>query len=138
MSQPRVAGRPALLVLLAVFLFLECGLLAAATGYLVIELVTAQPDSYASALAILALTAIATLWLGVMAVHALAGRAWIRAGAIVWQVLQIAVAVGSFQGFFAVPAIGWLLLVPAVLVIVLLFTPSVVASTQSRDDKADR
>jgi len=135
MSQPRVSGRPPLLVLLAVILFLECAALGVATGYLIVELVTEQPSSYASALAILVLTAIATIWLGVMAVHALSGRAWIRAGAIVWQVLQIAVAVGSFQGFFAVPAIGWLLLVPALLVIVLLFTPSVVAATQVRDDQ---
>jgi len=134
MSESSSPRRPALLVLLAVLLFLECAALVAATGYLVVELVTEQPASYASALAILVLTALAAIWLGVMGVHALAGRSWIRAGATVWQVLQIAVAVGSFQGLFAVPAIGWMLLIPALIVLVLLFTPSVVAATRRRED----
>ena len=40
MSQPRVSGRPPLLVLLAVILFLECAALGVATGYLIVELVT--------------------------------------------------------------------------------------------------
>lgn len=137
MSEPRASKRPVLLVLLAVLLFLECAVLAVATGYLIVELVTEQPDSYASALAILVLTAIVTVWLGVMATHTLAGRSWIRGGAIVWQVLQIAVAVGSFQGFFAVPAIGWMLLIPALLVLVLLFTPPVVEATRRRDDEPE-
>jgi hypothetical protein len=134
LSEPRIAKRPPLLVALVVILFLECGLLIAAAGYLIVELVTQVPDSYASAVAILLLTCLAAVWLGVMAVQALAGRPWIRGGATVWQVLQIAVAVGSFQGMFAQPAIGWVLIVPAVAVLVLLFTPSVIAATRRPDD----
>jgi hypothetical protein len=48
-------------------------------------------------------------------------------------VLQIAVAIGCFQGLFARPDIGWALLVPAVLALVLLFTPPVVAATARRE-----
>jgi hypothetical protein len=98
--------------------------------YLVIEILIARPDSYASAIAILVLTAIAAIWLGTMAVHTLLGRPWIRGAAVVWQVLQIALAVGSFQGLFARADLGWFLIAPAVLVLVLLFTPSVIAATR--------
>ncbi len=130
MSAQRVLRRPPLLVVLAALLFLECALLVAATVYLVIEILIARPDSYASAIAILVLTAMAAIWLGTMAVHALLGRPWIRGAAVVWQVLQIALAVGSFQGLFARPDLGWFLIAPAVLVLVLLFTPSVIAATR--------
>ncbi|WP_394771582.1 hypothetical protein [Lacisediminihabitans sp.] len=131
MSEPRMLRRPPLLVLLAVVILLECALLVAATVYLVVELHTARADSVASAVAILVLTALAAVWLGVMAVHTLLGRSWIRGGAVVWQVLQIAVAIGSFQGgYFSRADIGWWLILPAVLVLVLLFTPSVIAATR--------
>lgn len=130
MSAQRVLRRPPLLVVLAALLFLECALLVAATVYLVIEILIARPDSYASAIAILVLTAIAAIWLGTMAVQTLLGRPWIRGAAVVWQVLQIALAVGSFQGLFARPDLGWFLIAPAVLVLVLLFTPSVIAATR--------
>jgi len=113
-------------------------LLAVATAYLLIEILTVQPDSYAAAAAILLLTLIATVWLGAIVVGALRGRGWIRGAAIVWQVLQIAVGVGSLQGTFANPSVGLWLIVPAVLVVVLLLVPSVVAVTSARDDAPPR
>lgn len=122
-------GRPFLLLVLSGLLFLECALLTAASVYLLIELLTARPDSYASAIAILVLTVAAAVWLGVTARATLRGRPWVRGAATVWQLLQIAVALGSFQGLFARADIGWFLLVPAIVALVLLFTPSVVAAT---------
>lgn len=134
MSEPSVtARRHPFVVALAVLLFAECALVAVATIYLVVEILVARPDSYASAIALTVLTVLATIWLGFIAVNVLRGRAWVRSAAIVWQVLQIAVAIGCFQGLFARPDIGWLLLVPALVALVLLFTPSVVAATGRRD-----
>lgn len=124
---------PLLLVLVAL-LYLECALLAVITAYLVIELILDRPDSYATAIAIIVLSALATVWLGVLAFHTLLGRSWIRAGVVVWQLLQIAVAATSFQGLFARPDVGWALLVPAVLALVLLFTPPVIDATTGRKD----
>ena len=121
------------MLLLVVLLFMECALLAGATIYLVVELLTATAASLASALALTVLTAIATVWLGFIAANVLRGRAWTRGAAIVWQVLQGAVAIGCFQGVFAQPTIGWLLLVPALVVLVLLFTPPVVGAISRRD-----
>lgn len=126
-------ARHPFVVLLAVLLFAECALLAVATIYLVVELLTATPDSLASALFLLVLTAIAAVWVGFIAGNVLRGRAWTRGAAIVVQILIAAVAIGCFQGIFAQPSIGWVLLVPALVGIVLLFTPPVVATLTQRN-----
>ena len=130
---PAKPQRHPFVVALVVLLFAECALLAAATLYLIVEIIVATPTSIASALALLVLAAIAAIWLGVIAANVLRGRAWTRGAAIVWQVLQGAVAIGCFQGVLAQPDIGWVLLLPALVVLVLLFTPPVVAATSIRD-----
>ncbi len=122
--------RHPLVVALAVFIFAECALLVAALTYLVVELLTATASSLASALFLILLAAIAAIWLAVIGANVLRTRSWVRGAAIVWQVLQIAVAIGSFQGLFSQPVIGWALLVPALIVLVLVFTPAVVAATR--------
>lgn len=129
---PRTPRRHPLLLALAGLLYLECAFLAVVTAYLVVELVVARPDSYASAIAIVVLTAVATVWLGILAFQTLQGRSWIRAGVVVWQLLQLAVALTSFQGLFARADVGWALLVPAVVALVLLFTPPVIDATTGR------
>lgn len=134
MSEPRVSRRPALLLLLAVLLALECAALVAVACYLIVELLVTRPDSVATAIALLLLDVLAAVWVGTMAVHALSGRSWIRSGAITWQVLQIAVGIGSFQPPFSRPDIGWLLILPAAAVIILLFTSPVIAATRRRDE----
>ena len=113
-------------------LFVECAFLAVAAGFLVFELATVVPVSYASAIAILLLVVLAAVWLFVVAVNTLKGRSWVRGAALTWQVLQLAVALGSFQGLFARDDVGWFLLVPAVIVLCLLFTRSVMAATARR------
>ncbi|MBC7589824.1 MAG: hypothetical protein H7226_02115 [Salinibacterium sp.] len=126
------ARRHPLLVALAVLVFAQCALLGVATGYLIVELFVATPDSYASGVALAVFTAIATVWLAVIGVNVLRGRAWVRGATIVVQVLQIAVAIGAFQGAFARPDLGWLLMIPAVAALVLLFTSPVLAATTRR------
>lgn len=132
-AESRGGGRPPFLVALAIVLFLECALLAVATAFLLVELLTARPDSYASAIAILVLTAAAAVWMGITARYTLRGSPWTRAAATVWQLLQLGVAIGSFQGLFARADVGWLLVIPALVALLLLFTPSVVAATQRPD-----
>ena len=122
-----------LLVTLAVLVFAECALLAVTSIYLVVELLIATPSSLPSAIALTVLTVIATIWLGFTGLHVLRGSPWVRGSTVVWQVLQIAVAIGCFQGVFAVPTVGWALLTPAVIALLLLFTPPVLAATTRRE-----
>ena len=117
-------------IVLSALIFLEAALGVGATAFLVFELLTVTPDSLASALALTVLTAVAAVWVTAIGIGVLRGRAWSRGAGIVWQVLQIAVAVGAFQGSFARPEVGWLLLLPALAALVLLFSRPVVEATR--------
>ena len=125
-------ARHPLILLLAVIVFAEFLLLVGATGFLIIELFAATPSSYPTAIALTVVVAVAAVWLGVITVNILRCQAWVRSAALVWQVLQIAVAIGSFQGLFARQDIGWLLLIPAVFATILLFTRPVIEATARR------
>jgi len=119
-------------VFLAVVIFVESALLFAALAYLVFELGNETPQSYPSAIALTVLTAIAALWVAFIGINVLRHQAWVRGAAVVWQILQLSVAIGSFQGVFARQDVGWLLLTPAVIVLVLLFTKPVLDATTRR------
>ena len=131
-SDPNGGSRHPLVHLLAAIIFVECAALVAAVVFLVVELLIATPDSAVSAIALAVVTALAAVWVGAIGIHTLRGNAWIRGAAITVQVLLIAIAIGSFQGFVLRPDIGWILLLPAIAVIVLLFTKPVIAATALR------
>ncbi|TFC49814.1 hypothetical protein E3T26_08530 [Cryobacterium sp. TMT1-21] len=121
--------RPRAVVLLAALLWAEAALLWVAVVWLILELLTATPTSLASAIAILVLVVVAAAWVSAVAVNSLRRRSWIRGAAVTWQLVQIAVAVGCFQGLYARPDLGWALLLPSIVVLGLLFTPRVIAET---------
>jgi hypothetical protein len=125
----RAPKLPPLLIALAVLLFLEAAGAVALVVWLAFELATAGSASYASGVALLVLALLAAVWIALTAVSALRGKSWVRASAVTWQVLQIAVAIGSFQGLYARPDLGWALLVPALVGIGLALSPSVVRAT---------
>ena len=128
--EPEKPRRPAGVRVLVLLLAAEAALLWAAVGWLILELLTDQPSSFASAVAILVITVVAALWVSTITVATLRGRSWIRAAAVTWQLVQVFIAIGCFQGLYARPDLGWALLVPSVLVIVLLFTRSVIEATR--------
>ncbi|GLI26045.1 hypothetical protein ARHIZOSPH14_02870 [Agromyces rhizosphaerae] len=115
------------LVVLTVLLFAEAALMVGVTAWLVMELLVDEPSSLASGLALTAVSAVGATWVVAVAVAAARRAPWARGGAITWQLLQLAVAVGAFQGLFARPDVGWALLAPAITVIVLLLLPPVSA-----------
>jgi len=129
-------GARAALVVVSVILTLEAAALAAVVVWLVIDLMALAPSSYATAIALLVLVVIAAVWVGAVAAASFRRAPWSRASAIVWQVLQVSVAVGAFQGLFARPDVGWLLLVPAITVIGLLLWPPVRVAYSRPDDAA--
>ena len=128
-SEPRVTPRPRLLVVLAGLLYLEAVIVAALTVLLIVDIVAQRPDSYLSAVALIVLGALCTLWLAVMATHSLAGRYWIRGSAITWQLLQGAVAITAIIGGVAW---GWVLVAASVAVLAVLFTRPVMAATRRK------
>jgi hypothetical protein len=130
----RTALRTPTVLGLAVVVTLEFLAVAVLTVVLVVDILVAPPASIASGLALIVLAAIAALWLGAMVVGLARGRSWSRSGVLVWQFLQVALAVGAFQGVFRVPAIGWVLLVPALVALALVFAPTTTAVLARRDD----
>lgn len=130
----RAPNRPRALLILVVVLGLEALTLAAVSVWLIFELLTTEPDSLGSGIAIVLLSILTTVWLAGTTVAAFRMRTWARGSALTWQLLQIAIAFGCFQGQFAVPDLGWALLAPALLAIALIFVPSVVAVTRRSPD----
>jgi len=121
--------KPRLLIVLVVVVAAECALMAGLTVLLCYELLVDRPDSLATAVAILILTALAAVWLGVVAAKTWAGRSWVRGAIVFWQVLQAAVGVTSLQGLLPRQDIGWMLIIPAVAALVLVLMPSVTRAT---------
>jgi len=113
-------------------LVLELAAVATAAVVLLIDLVVFEPSSLATALALTVLVLIATGWMAATVVGLLRGQAWVRASAIVWQVLQFAIGLGALEGSLAQPAWGWPIIAVSVVTFLLLFAPSVVRATQAR------
>jgi len=107
-----------------------CVLIAIVVTYVVATL-SGEVKSLPTMLALTALGLVMALWLAFVTTSLRAGRRWARNGAIFWQLVQLAVAWGSFTGQFANPAIGVGLILPSLAVIGLLFEKSVFEATQS-------
>jgi hypothetical protein len=122
----RRQGRaPLALLALAGIVALEALAMAAIAVWLIVELLIETPQSLASAIALIVLAAAAAAFLVAVVIGALRRAGWIRGAVLTWQVVQIAVAIGAFQGTLARPDIGWLLLIPSVAAILLTFAPTV-------------
>jgi hypothetical protein len=124
--RPRV---PVLLRVLSGVVLLEAVAMAVVTVLLLIELLTQPVESLPGAIALIVLAALAVVWLLAMFRGILRRRPWTRGAVFTWQLLQLAIAAGSFQNGGR-QDIGWLLLIPSVVAIALLFTPSVMNATR--------
>lgn len=126
---PKTSWPLPLLVLIAV-LALETIAVAAVAGWLLVELLTTRADTVGGGIAIVVLAVIALCWAAATTLGAVRRRSWMRGSALTMQLVQMAVALGAFQGQYAVPDIGWALLAPALVATAMIFVPSVVAATR--------
>jgi len=101
---------------------------------LLFELLTASPASWATALALLVLSALVALGLGAVLLGVWRGRAWVRAAAVVAQVLIAAIGIGALQGAVAQPGWGWPLILVGVAGFALLISKPVAGWLSQRDD----
>ncbi|WP_344201614.1 hypothetical protein [Pseudolysinimonas kribbensis] len=128
--------RPALLWVLAGLLTLEFLLVAVLAVLSIVSVGTGDAGGVGSGIALAVIVVIAAVWLGAMVIGTLRRQAWIRAAAIVWQIIQIAVGIGVLVGPDAQPLLGWPLVVVAIVAFILLFTPTIVNATRRRGDTA--
>jgi hypothetical protein len=126
--------RPFGLVLAAVLVGLEGLFVGALAARLGLALVSGETRSLVTSVALFALVAAAAIWVIFVSLNLFRGKRWSRSAGVFWQLIQLAVATGSFSGQFGSQAIGWSLIIPSVLVIGLLFSKKVVAATMAAVD----
>lgn len=129
-DEPRVPGarKPGRYRVLVGILIAEAALLWVAFAWQVYQLVTSEPASLPSAIALIVINVLVAVWVSAIAVNAGKGRSWVRGAALSWQLVQIAISIGAFQGVYARPDVGWAILIPSVVVIILLLSPGVISA----------
>jgi hypothetical protein len=118
---------------LVILLAAQSLFIVGATAFLVIELLLAEAEFPPTAIALTALVLLAAVWLIAMTVGVYRGRAWTRGSVLTYQFLQLAIGVGSVQGFIPRPDIGWWVIATAVLGIVLILSTPVTRYLDRRD-----
>ncbi|MFM6967055.1 MAG: hypothetical protein ACKOWI_06875 [Rhodoluna sp.] len=122
--------RPLGLQVILAILGMEFSVLVAWVVTYVAATLAGEVKSLQTMLALAALGLVLAVWLAFVIKALRSGRRWARNAAIFWQLVQLAVAWGSFTGQFASAAIGIGLIVPSLAVIGLLFEKSVFDATQ--------
>lgn len=125
--------RSPLVTLLVILLAGQTALIVGITVYLVIELALAVADFPPTAIALTLLVVLVAVWLVAMTIGVHRGRAWTRGSVLTYQFLQLAIGVGSVQGFIPRPDIGWWVIGTAVLGLVLILSTPVSQYLDGRD-----
>ncbi len=125
--------RSPLVTVLVILLAAQTLFIVGVTVYLVIELLLAEADFPPTAIALTALVMLVAIWLLAMTRGVWRGRAWTRGSVLVYQFLQLAIGVGSIQGFVPRPDIGWWVIATAVLGLVLVLSTPVSRYLDQRD-----
>lgn len=123
----RPASLPAAVIYISTVLVLEAAALLVLAGWFVYNLFTSSPVSMGGAVFTTVLLAAAGAWLLILGHFFFRGFRWTRAGALVFQLFAIVIAVPTLQG--GVLVTGLLLLLPPAAALVLLFTRPVVRHT---------
>jgi hypothetical protein len=117
------------LVLAAILLWAEGAFIGVLALRLGVALVSGETKSLVTSVALFALVATASAWVIYIGFALRKGKRWARSGGVFWQLVQVAIATGSFGGQFGSQAIGWGLILPSALGLGLLFSKKVVAAT---------
>lgn len=120
-------------LLAAALVALEAVGLAILLVWQTVALIGGDTASLPSALALLVLTLVGTIAVGGFAVATARGRSWARSGAIVVQLLILAIALGEFTGSAANASLAVAIAVPGVIGLVLLLLAAREAARAPRD-----
>ena len=115
--------KPAQLKVLVAITGAETLAVAAFLIFGIIDILTGNERSLALSAALDALIAGFVIWGALITKGLWQLKSWARSSSIFWQSAQLAIAWESFQGGeTARPDIAWLLIIPSVVVLVLMFT----------------
>lgn len=125
--------RSPLVTVLVILLGAQTVFIVGVTVYLVVELVLVEAEFPPTAIALTVLVLLVAIWLVAMTRAVWRGRAWTRGSVLVYQFSQLAIGVGSIQGFVPRPDIGWWVILTAVLGLVLVLSTPVSTYLDGRD-----
>lgn len=125
--------RSPLVTVLIILLAGQTALLVGLTVYLVIELLLAEARFPPTAIALTVLVLLVAVWLVAMTLGVQRGRAWTRGSVLTYEFLQLAIGVGSVQGFIPRPDIGWWVIATAVAGLLLILSTPVTRYLDRRD-----
>ena len=117
--------RTPLVILLVIILGAQTVFMAAVSAVITLDLLRADTQFLSTAVALTGLVLLTVVWLVAMTVGVWRARAWTRGSILVYQFLQLAVGVGSLQGFIPRPDIASWIIIPSVVGIILALTPTV-------------
>ena len=120
--QPAKKTAPRSIKLAVAILALEALAPAFLAAWDLIDILSGKALMLSALLAQLALWLGAALWVGFTARRLYEGRPWARSAAVFWQLVQLAIAWGSFTGKYANWWIGGTLIVTSLLVFVLVLS----------------
>lgn len=118
------------MILLAVILGAEAAGLLLVTVLLLVDTLTSAGGSAAigSGIALAVTAALIAVGLAFAARGVLRAAKWTRPAGVVWQLVQILVGLDATQGAGARDDLAALLVIPAVVAVILFFTPGVTAA----------
>ena len=129
----RVTRRTPLVTLLLILLVLETLFVIGFTALLTTQFVAESADFPATAVAFLVSAALVCVWLILTTIGVFRARAWTRGSVLVYHFLQLAIGVGSVQGFIPRPDIASWIIIPSVIGIVVILTPTLTEYLADRD-----
>jgi hypothetical protein len=120
------------LIVIAIVLALEAMGLILVAVLLLVETLTTAAAAVGAGVGLAVVVAVIAVGLLLAARGVLRAAKWTRPAAVVWQIVQLFVGLQAAQGPGGRYDLAALLAIPAALVIVLFFTPGVVAAMRRR------
>ena len=125
--------RTPLVTTLIVLMVLETVFVVGFTTFLSLQFAAESADFPVTAVAFLVCAILVGIWMIATVVGLVRARAWTRGSVLTYHFLQLAVGVGSVQGFVPRPDIASWIIIPSVAGIVLILTPTLVDYLSQRD-----
>jgi hypothetical protein len=111
---------------ISVAFFLEALVLYVATVAIIWGMTTSQAGAFLTNSALVVLTLSAGVWLTFAGIAITKGKRWARSAGVFWQLIQLAIALGTFEASLLG---GFAIALPSLAVLVTLFSSEVVKAT---------
>jgi hypothetical protein len=111
---------------ISVAFFLEALVLFVATVAIVWGMTTSQAGALLTNSALVVLTLSAGVWLSFAGIAITKGKRWARSAGVFWQLIQLAIALGTFEASLLG---GFAIALPSLAVLLTLFSSEVVKAT---------